>query len=77
MKNVGAAFEEYTILLLTYHLMCFTDFQPDLSVRHDLGYSFIAIIVAVFIVFYVVKVQSTIRGWYTTCKRNKVTRKAR
>ena len=35
-------FNEITIVLLTYHMICFTDFVPDANTRYPVGYSYIA-----------------------------------
>ena len=39
--NIIEAFNDCTILVLTYHLWCFTDMVRDPEVRHLLGFAFI------------------------------------
>lgn len=34
-------FNEFSTLVLIYHLMCFTDFVPDVDTREDIGTSLI------------------------------------
>ena len=40
-RNMFEAVEEYSIIVIMYHIFCFTDWLPDLEVRHNLGYSII------------------------------------
>ena len=39
--NYIEAFNETTILALTYFLFCFTDFVPDAETRYKLGFAYI------------------------------------
>ena len=40
-RNKVEMFEEAGIIVIMYHIICFTDWVPDLEVRHNLGYSLI------------------------------------
>ena len=50
--NRAVVLEELTIIVLIYHILCFTDFMPDVEVKHDLGFSFIAIVMSIMIVYH-------------------------
>ena len=41
--NNMETFNEFTIVLLNYLLMCFSDFVPSASTRHDIGFFYISI----------------------------------
>ena len=41
--NLFEAFNDITLLLMTYHMWCFTDIVPEPETRHMLGFSFIAV----------------------------------
>lgn len=45
MRNKAEVLEQLAILVIIYHIFCFTDWLPDLFVRHNLGYSLISCIV--------------------------------
>lgn len=53
--NQAEIIEELTVLSLMYLIPCFTDWMPDLEVRNRIGYVFIFIIVAMFVIFISVK----------------------
>ena len=36
-------FNEFTMLMLTYLLMCFTDFVPDAHMRSDVGLAYVSV----------------------------------
>ena len=39
--NVLEAFNDCTLLVLTYHLWCYTEFVGEVETRYELGYSYI------------------------------------
>ena len=49
--NRAVVLEELVIIVLIYHILCFTDFMPDVEVKHDLGFSFIAVVMNIMIVY--------------------------
>ena len=50
--NRAVVFEELAIIVLLYHILCFTDLMPDLELKHDLGFSFVAIVMSIMIVYH-------------------------
>ena len=41
--NLFEVFNDVALLLMTYHMWCFTDIVPEPETRHMLGFSFIAV----------------------------------
>ena len=52
LLNRVVVLEELTIIVLTYHILCFTDLMHDLELKHDLGFSFIAVVMSIMIVYH-------------------------
>ena len=51
-KNFAVVGEELTVVFLIYILLCFTDWMPNLEVRHSLGFAFISTVMAILVVFH-------------------------
>lgn len=59
---------EAVILLIMYHMFCFTEFVPDPQVRYMIGYSVVAIAVVHLLVFYIWKIISVVRSAIRECR---------
>lgn len=57
-------FVEFTVMVITYHLICFSDAGPDLDTQYSLGWSYVGCIFLVLLVnmFFIVK--DSIRMFY-------------
>ena len=68
-------FNECTMLLLTYHLICFTDFVPDPAMRSDLGLSYIYTNFTNIGFHVVLMLGTSISGVKTNCRRKMLRKK--
>ena len=66
-----------TIMLLTYHLWCFTDIVGEPMTRHNLGYTFIAVSLSNIMVHMAFMIGETAHNVKLRCKRCKNRREAR
>ena len=66
-----------TIMLLTYHLWCFTDIVGEPKTRHNLGYAFIGVSLSNIIVHMSFMVGETVHNIKLRCKRCKNRRNAK
>ena len=55
-------FNEATIVVLTYHMICFTDFVPDANTRYPVGYSYIAFASASLLIHILIMMTNFIRN---------------
>jgi len=55
-------FSETTLMLVMYHLICFTPFVPDLKVRFQLGYSVCGVICIYLAVAFFLLLKETYRN---------------
>ena len=65
--NKAEILHELVIIVIMYHIFCFTDFVPNMQARHMLGYSVMVCILTHLLVFYVLKLIGLvkyIRKWY-------------
>ena len=76
-KNVTIVLEEATIIVIMYHIFCFTDWLPNLEVRHNLGYSVISCIMIHLFVFLIVTFATKIRSYIRKLRRKKYIKEAR
>ena len=76
-RNFAEVVEESAIILVMYHVFCFTDWLPDEEVRHKLGYSVIACILLHLFVFLAIKLFWAMRSCYKERRRQYLLKKAR
>lgn len=50
--NRTVVLEELTIIVLVYHIICFSQWISDPGVRHNLGISFITIVSSILFIFH-------------------------
>ena len=50
--NRAVVLEELTIIVLIYHILCFSDLMSDLELKHNLGFSFVAVVMSIMIVYH-------------------------
>lgn len=59
---------EVVIVLISYHVFCFTEFVPDPQIRYYVGYSVILVTVTHLTVFYSVTIYGWIKAAIRSCK---------
>ena len=58
--NITEVFNDYTLLVLTYFLWCFTDIVGEPEVRYMLGYIFIGVVLGNVAVHLLVMITQTL-----------------
>ena len=75
-KNNVEILEETVILVIMYHIFCFTDWMPDLQVKHALGYSVTVCVLLHLFTFLGFDLGSSIKQHCRKLKKKKLLRKA-
>ena len=75
--NVFEALNDGTILVLTYHLWCFTDIVKEPETRHELGFMFIAVCLSNIVTHLVFMLYETGIRIKLVCKRQSNRRKSK
>lgn len=69
--------QEIIIIFISYHIFCFSSWLPDLKMRHWIGYSIIACVLAqLFVTLLVIAIQS-LHNHCISLKRRKLLRKSK
>lgn len=76
-KNVATLVEEMTIIVLVYHILCFTQWVVDPSARHNLGFSFVTIVTSILFIFHFVGLKQAIGSVVNFLKRRYQIKKAK
>ena len=80
-RNRMETVEELSILVIMYHIICFTEWMPDLDIRYYLGYSVVFCVAGQLIIIvsitYITKFISWIRGLQRNRMIQKLLRKNR
>ena len=61
-SNLVEMGHEIVIILIMYHMFCFTEFVPDPEVRHIIGYSVVFITFLHLMVFYTMAIYQAIKA---------------
>ena len=67
--NLVEVMNDCTVLLLTYHLWCFTDFVGEPETRHELGFVFIGTSLSNILVHLLLMLSQTVYHLKLRCKR--------
>lgn len=76
-SNVAEMGHEVVIILIMYHMFCFTEFVPDPKVRSWIGYSVILITALHLFVFYFLTLRKKVRGFLRERKNKSIMSKSR
>ena len=77
LRNAIEVMEESSIIVIMYHMFCFTDWMPDLITKHHIGYSAIACILAHLFFFLGFMLWVATRAKYNKMRRSKILKRAR
>ena len=69
-------FNEFTMLMLTYLLMCFSDFVPDTQMRSDIGLAYVSVNFSNIGFHVFLMLGTSILQVKTNCRRKMMRRKA-
>ena len=69
MRNMAEITEEVGTIVIMYHIFCFTDWIPDLEVRHNLGYSVIVCMGIQLFGYLAVLLFMSLKGSIISCRR--------
>ena len=69
--------EELTLLVIMYHMMCFTDWLPDLLLRHYIGYSITSCVLAHLFVFLAISFYQSARQRIRNSRRKSYIKNAK
>ena len=75
--NKAEIAQEVTIILISYHLLCFTDWMPDLEIRHIIGYSIIALVLSLLLLTILVRACCSIRNCSRKNKRKYLVKRSK
>lgn len=71
MKQRLEIFNESTIMLLNYHMLCFTLFVPDLNTQFMMGYSMTGILIFIILVNMALMLYNTVQRIRIELRRRK------
>ena len=77
MRNLAEITEEVGTIVIMYHVFCFTDWLPDLEVRHNLGYSVIGCMGIQLFGYLAVLLFLGLRGSILSCQRARYIKNAK
>ena len=69
IRNNAQILEESTIIVIMYHIFCFTDWMSDLKVRHAVGYSVTACVLLHLFIFIGFSLGSSARTYIIALRR--------
>ena len=75
--NLIEVFNDYTLLVLTYFLWCFTDIVGEAETRYELGYIFIAVVLGNVACHLLLMVKSSLIDFKIRCQRCRARKKAK
>lgn len=76
-SNLVEMGHEVVILLIMYHMFCFTEFVPDPEVRNLIGYSVVTITFLHLFAFYALRIYFAIKAAIQKCRMNATMRKSK
>ena len=77
VRNKAEILLEVTTIVISYHVFCFTDWLPDLVVRHWLGYSIIICVMGQLLISLILFAICKIKRDCASYKRKKILKKAK
>ena len=75
-RNRIELLEEVNIIVISYHLFCFTEWLPDKKIQHTIGYSIITLIVGQVLIFVIIHAVMSIRSQIKACRNKFLIKKA-
>ena len=75
--NISETFNDCTLLVITYHLWCFTDIIPKPETRNYLGFTFIGTSLGNIVIHLISMLLSSLARAKLECKRRRLIREAR
>ena len=76
-SNLVEMGHEIVILLIMYHMFCFTEFVPDPEVRNLIGYSVVLITFLHLIAFYTLVIYFAVKAAIQKCRTNSTMKKSK